>query len=121
VARKMDLLQGKIKLGTAIICGPRPGMLEPGCRGTESLAANRDDLMRSIGHGWFVRGVAAVIALAGFAGAAQARPNPCLDLASIVANYDNISSYGGKTAAELFAGNGKLTVFAKLGQAAAHV
>ncbi len=50
-----------------------------------------------------------------------ARPDPCLELASIISSHTNSSSHGGKTAAQLFADEGKLTVFARLGVAAAHV
>lgn len=50
-----------------------------------------------------------------------ARPDPCIELASIVAAHSNTSSHGGKTAAELFAEFGRLSIFARLGVAAAHV
>jgi pimeloyl-ACP methyl ester carboxylesterase len=69
-----------------------------------------------------LRGLAVAAGLLAMATAAMAaRPNPCLELASIVSSHSNTSSHGGKTAAELFADEGRLTVFARLGVAAAHV
>mgnify|MGYP000930297901 CR=1 FL=1 len=65
--------------------------------------------------------IAAVAVMALASGAASARPDPCLSLSSIVAGYSNTSTDHGRTAAEVFASFGKLTLFAKLGQAAAHV
>lgn len=50
-----------------------------------------------------------------------ARIDPCTQLSVAVASSPNGSSHVGKTAAQLFAGQGKLTVFAKLGVAAAHI
>ncbi len=50
-----------------------------------------------------------------------ARINPCTELSAAVAGSPNGSSHGGKSAAQLFADQGKLTVFAKLGVAAAHI
>jgi pimeloyl-ACP methyl ester carboxylesterase len=52
---------------------------------------------------------------------ATARDNPCVSLASIVSNFRNTSSNHGKTANQLFAELGELSVMARLGQAAAHV
>jgi hypothetical protein len=72
-------------------------------------------------NGPLKRILAALAAVVLLAGAASARPDPCTELAAIVGAYHNQSTNRGKTAGQLFTEMGKLTVLAKLGQAAAHV
>ena len=69
-----------------------------------------------------LRGAAVAVGLLAAVSAGHAaRIDPCFELSAAVASAPNGSDYGGKTAAQLFADQGKLTVFAKLGVAAAHI